>query len=282
MSIVNPIQRNLKFLLPADRVTDWHADGVHVSQFLNTLSLFFPQGERFFIESVRHYRDQIVEPELKASVKAFIAQEAMHGREHQIYNDAMEAAGFPIKAMEAHVTRRLKHLQKVSSPAYCLAVTVALEHLTAIMADALLKSPAALADAEPRFKALWEWHALEETEHKAVAFDVYQQVVGTGVKAYMLRCATLVMATTIFFSLCTVFYLRILRRSRALTNLRGWWSLTRHLWLRPGVFRKALPAWFAWFKPGFHPWQHDNRHHLDQLDELVARVDAFGNQQQAA
>ena len=281
MSIVNPVQRNLQFMLPVDRVSDWHADGVHVSQFLNTLSLFFPQGERFFIESVRHYRNEIGDPVMKDAVKAFIGQEAMHGREHQIYNDAMDAAGYPVKAMEARVTRRLKRLQKATSPAYCLAVTVALEHLTAIMAGSLLDTPEALDGAEPHFKALWEWHALEETEHKAVAFDVYQQAVGRGGRAYLLRCSTLLVSTVMFFTLCSIFYLRILRQNRALTNLRSWWSLVRHLWLKPGVFRKAVPAWFAWFKPGFHPWQHDNRHHLKRLDSLVTQVDAYGERQQA-
>lgn len=130
--LVTPIQRNLKFHLPKNTVSQWNSAGVHVSQFFNTMSLFFPEGERFFINSVRHYRDRIMEPELLAAVRAFIGQEAMHGREHDEYNQAMINAGFPVDKMEAQVTSLLNLIRENSPPAFQLAITIALEHLTAI------------------------------------------------------------------------------------------------------------------------------------------------------
>ena len=63
------------------------------------------------------------------------------------------------------------------SPLARLAATVALEHLTAILAAALLDGRSgSLAGADPRVAELWRWHAVEETEHKSVAFDVYAVV----------------------------------------------------------------------------------------------------------
>jgi hypothetical protein len=273
--LVTPIQRNLKFHLPENTVSQWNSAGVHVSQFFNTMSLFFPEGERFFINSVRHYRDRIIEPELLAAVRAFIGQEAMHGREHDEYNQAMINEGFPVDKMEAQVTTLLNLIRENSPPAFQLAITIALEHLTAILADTLLANPELLDKSDPNFTALWTWHALEETEHKAVAYDVFEKVIGTSVQSYLLRTGTLVLATSIFFALCYTYYYQILRTSNEHRNLRGWWQAFKFQWLKPGAMRKAIPAWLDYFRPGFHPWDQDNRGYLQQIDVLIEKVNTF-------
>lgn len=269
-----PTRRNLHFKLKADRALDWHRDGLNVSQFLNTMSLFFPVGERFFIDSVRQYRDVVQDEELKKAVTAFIGQEAMHGREHDEYNGFVADAGVPIEAQERLVTGLLKTLQKTSPDAFQLAVTVALEHLTAILADGLLSLPEILDGAEPGYKALWSWHALEETEHKAVAFDVYRLAMGDDNKiaAYALRSGTLVVATGVFFALFLPFYLHNVRIKGGLFDLAGWRAVYRHSLGRKGIFRYTARAWLDWFRPGFHPWDHDNRQYLEQFETLLGDV----------
>lgn len=269
---VLPIRRDLSFNLPADKATDWHEAGMHVAQFFNTLSLFFPVGERFFIDSVRHYRDRITDPELKKAVTAFIGQEAMHGREHEELNDLLEQAGVPVKGQEQFVYNLLKGVQKYSPKHFQLAVTVALEHLTAILANSVLSNPETLGDSDERFVALWNWHALEETEHKAVAFDVYDKVMGKTLYSYALRTSTLVLATGIFMSLQYPFYIENVRRKGGLFNVRGWAKSLQYQWGRPGTLRKSVGDWFSWFKPGFHPWDHDNSHFLKQLDTMLEVV----------
>ena len=53
--------------------------------------------------------------------------------------------------------------------------------------------------------------------------------------------------------------------------------------VRPGVLRRALPDWLDFFRPGFHPWMHDNREFLDQAEALMDEVAAFDvNRLQAA
>ena len=264
-----PIRRDLKFKLPADKMRCWNPRGVHISHFFNTLSIFFPSGERFFIEAVRNYRGQISDPELQKAVTAFIGQEAMHGREHIEYNNALTASGMPADAMERLVIRLLNGGKKILPQADQLAVTIALEHFTAILADILLREPKLLEGAEPRFAALWRWHALEETEHKAVAYDVYQAVIGTGAGAYTRRCVALAALTVIFWGLVIPFHLEIMRREGGLFDLRGWWSLFKYQWVSPGGLRRIVPAYFDYYRPGFHPWQHDNRQFLTQLDSLA-------------
>ncbi|MDX5299152.1 MAG: metal-dependent hydrolase [Gammaproteobacteria bacterium] len=270
---VMPIRRDISFNLPADKVTNWHKTGLHVSQFFNSMSLFFPVGERFFIDSVRAFRDQVSDPELKQAMTAFIGQEAMHGREHDELNDLLHAAGVPVKAQEAFVTTLLKFIQESSPAKFQLAVTVALEHLTAIMGNALLSKPETMEGSDERFMALWNWHAIEETEHKAVCFDVYEKVMGKTLGSYALRTSTLVLATGIFFALLYPFYVENVRRKGGLFNLRGWRDSFRYQWGSVGTLRSAVGEWFDWFKPGFHPWDHDNRHFLSRIDEYLAKVE---------
>jgi hypothetical protein len=275
-----PRRRDLHFPLDHRRILDWHPAGRQVSHFLNSMSVLFPVGERFFIHSVRHFRGHIGDPELQEAVKAFIGQEAMHGREHEAYNRALQAAGIPAEAMEAQVHALLEWFKNNTPPGMQLSGTVALEHFTATLANRLLADEAVLGEPlDPAMAALWRWHALEETEHKAVAFDVFRSVYGHGPRAEALRMAGLVIATPILFAQLGRMYLRTLRNdavTRPLGSLRGWRRLAGYLLGNdPGVFRHALREYLDYFRPGFHPWDHDNRAFLEQVDTLVARVEAL-------
>src|SRR5262249_57523594 len=112
---------------------------------------------------------------LAGDVEGFLGQEATHSREHRRYNAALTDAGLPAKALEEDLRGILDEIRARVSPEDALAITIALEHFTAIMADVALSDDRILADADPRFAAVWRWHAIEETEHKAVAYDVYPQ-----------------------------------------------------------------------------------------------------------
>ena len=271
---VDPIRRNLKFGLPKDKALSWNPSGLHVTQFFNTLSIFFPAGERFFIQSVRNYRKEIVGNELKAQISAFIGQEGFHTREHEEYNEALVAAGMPVEAMDSLVVKLLE-LVKKTPRSFQLAATVALEHLTAVLGDVLLRNDSLLEEVEPHFSAVWRWHAIEETEHKAVCFDAYEQVMGKGVQAYGLRVAAFIIANVLFWSLYVPFYIVMVVKGGGLLNLKGWGKVLNLTVGRPGVLRHALPDWLDFFRPGFHPWMHDNRHFLVQADALMDEVANF-------
>jgi len=273
--IVTPVRRNLSFHLPKEKITYWNNAGSHFTQFMNTLSIFFPEGERLFIDSVRNYRNQITNPQLKHDVGAFIGQEAFHSREHIEYNDAMRDAGYPIDQYEKLVSILLDNLKRFGPKPLQLSVTIALEHLTAILANGLFEHPEILKDSDKNFAALWNWHALEETEHKAVAFDVYEEVIGRGPAPYLLRTSSFIIANAVFWSLVTPYYLDILRRDKTLTSVKGWRSTYRNLLGKKGVLRSVIPDWFDYFKPTFHPWHLDNRHFLEQTDALVASIEAL-------
>jgi predicted metal-dependent hydrolase len=139
----------------------------------------FPDGEDFFVRSVRHYRDEITDPALKRQVNGFIGQEAMHGREHRAFNARLDQLGYPTKHVERFTKWGLELRERIAPPKANLAATAALEHFTATLAELILTNE----DARNLFgnqevKNLFLWHALEESEHKAVAFDVYKAVGG--------------------------------------------------------------------------------------------------------
>ncbi len=266
-----PTRRDVHFRLPAERISDWNKNSVHLSQFMNTLSILFPVGERFFIDAVRAYRDRITDPELKQAVTAFIGQEAMHGREHEEYNDALFAKVPEAAAVERFVARFLSLLKKLP-PRMRLNATIALEHFTAILADRLLIEEDILKDCEPRFAALWRWHALEETEHKAVAYDVWQTIAGKGVGASIERGVGLLIASVLLWAIVLPSYLLILRREGKLTDLKGWRLFFSYTFTKVPFFPRLVRPWLDYFRPSFHPWNHDNRHFLVQIDPLLAKL----------
>lgn len=272
---VMPIRRDLHFTLPQARIGNWHDAGVHVTQFFNAMSLFFPDGERFFIHAVRHYRERIQDPELQKAVTGFIGQEAMHGREHTECNEMLDHAGLPGSSQQQFVYRLLERVKRRAPKPMQLSATIALEHLTAIMASALLSDERVVGQAEPHFARMWRWHALEETEHKAVAYDVWLAVMPKTLLSYMMRVWGLIIATAIFWPLVMLFHWRILRADPAARpNLfSGYLKMWRWQFFSPGPLRRAAREWFDYFKPGFHPWDHNNRQHLQQLEPLVREIE---------
>src|SRR5690625_818498 len=157
----------------------WDNDPVK-TLLLCALSASFPPGERFFIDSVRHYQKELKDPELIKAVRAFIGQEAHHSREHDELNEFFQARGIDVKRIEREVQWFMDFMRKYFSPERQLAHTVAVEHFTALLAEEfLLKFSEVLDEMDPRMAPVWAWHAVEESEHKAVAFDVYKAIGGS-------------------------------------------------------------------------------------------------------
>jgi len=210
--------RQPEIALPSPWQRHWHGGDAFKSHFFDAMSLLFPDGERFFIDSVRAFRDQVSDPQQQAQIRGFIGQEAHHSREHQHYSEALRETGYDLDYLERRLKKRLAFVRRHLPPKAHLAATTAVEHLTAIMADAILQNPDWLDGATPEMARLWRWHALEESEHKAVAFDLYLQVGG---KVWMRRRAML--QSTFFFTLDTFKGLvHMLRRDGLLWNRKVW------------------------------------------------------------
>lgn len=238
----------------------WYQGKPALTAFAYALSSVFPDGERFFIDAVRHYRDRITDPELKRQVQAFVGQEAQHGRVHERYNELGEKLGFRTGAIAALSRARLAQVRSEATPEEQLAITCALEHFTAMMAEQLLGDPRLTEGVSSPHVEIWRWHAAEEAEHKAVAFDVYQKVGGR----YSVRIRTY-LVTSMMFSLSTLgttYYLMF--HDGSLFVPRNHVDLWKWLLVSPGLARNILPGWFDYLRRDFHPWDRDDRALLDR------------------
>lgn len=144
---------------------NWHGGNPIISQLYNGLSLLFPEGEDFFVHSVRIHAKQITDPALKTHVKGFMTQEAIHSREHIVYNEALDEQNIPTKRVLEMNHKGIEWTKKGSKQSQ-LASTAAAEHFTATLADMLLTDDRMMGDAPEEMKRIWRWHAVEETEHK--------------------------------------------------------------------------------------------------------------------
>jgi len=256
--------RNIKFALSGEDKRNWFAGDPVRTAIMDGASILFPYGEGKFIESVIHFRDRITDPKLLADINAFAAQEGVHSREHRRYNKAIEAFGGDIARLEKRLRDVIEKMEaRGVSPEYKLALTCAFEHFTAMLAHELLADPHFLDGAEPEFARLWRWHAIEEAEHKAVAFDVWNQVGPKGLRGWLMRVRAMLKATQIFTSQ-TRFNTHVLLRARGQTNfLRNARRILHFAVIRPGLLRRSFGVYLSYFRPGFHPWQHDDRHLIE-------------------
>lgn len=261
-------RRDIVFDFGATIPVHWLGGHCHRTRFYDAMSIMFPEGERAFIESVQHYRGQIRrDASLECTVKEFVAQEAFHSREHVRYNRHLQEQGAPVERLERRVAGQQAFARRYLAPAVRLSITVCLEHFTAIFADEILSDPRSLDGAHPAMAEIWLWHALEETEHKAVAFDVLQAVIAGPLRRYALRCSTMLFVTPIFFSLLWRMTFELIRYDRRATDLRGWAALLRDRLFGNGSLWRVLPQWCAWFRPGFHPLQRDSRALIERFNK---------------
>ncbi len=239
-----------------------------LSHLAASLSSVFPDGEDFFVRSVRHFRDQVTDPALKRDVAGFIGQEAVHGREHRAFNDHLDALGYPTKVNERITKWGLQLRERIATPKSNLAATAALEHFTATLAEMILRDEEARnLFGHPEVRDLFLWHALEESEHKAVAFDVYKAVGGSE-RTRVLTMRLLRFGFVIGMGVAVTTSLLGDRRTYQRGVLRASWRRFR----RSPIVSKALWEQLKDYdRPDFHPDDSDT-------EELVAtwRATLFG------
>jgi predicted metal-dependent hydrolase len=252
------VPRNIRFAFDESLPADWHSGEPAVTSFYDALSLTFPEGERFFVDSVRPFAPGVADPGLKRDVEAFMRQESVHSREHAAYNALLAMRGLPVAKFEKMIRSGARFVSNHVAAKSRLAATCAYEHFTALFAEQLLGDPSVLANAHPFYRDLWRWHAMEEEEHKAVAFDVYQSVA-PGFIGYLRRVVAMLIVTADFTISNTVLHAWLLVRRGEFWNMRSRARAFWYLWIRPGVWRRVMAGVFPYLSPSFHPWRRKVR-----------------------
>jgi predicted metal-dependent hydrolase len=248
-------REKLDFHLDGDIPLYWLDNDPFKTRFFDALSTLFPVGEKFFITCVRDFKDQITDPKLLQDIKDFTRQEAQHSMLHTQYNNRLQAQGVNVPHILASQEKRLFGIvRKRLSREFTLGITAAAEHVTAIMADCFVERPQIFDNADERIRALYVWHAMEEMEHKAVAFDVLTRVAKA---SYRTRVLAMLMVTVLF----PFHTMKIMAHMLQVDGFSRWERIqiwTKGLWwlYKPGgIYMPMLGKYFAYLKPGFHPWQ---------------------------
>src|SRR5690606_15806399 len=241
----------------------WHGGDPVTTHFFNALQAMFPEGERFFMDSARDVRDMLgkdnISAELNEQIRLFIRQEAMHGREHDAWTTALISLGYiGMEGFDLKLKRDNKWSKKHLKPIWRLAMTAASEHFTASLAHLFIyKRPDFIEQAASPFRELLVYHALEEVEHKAVCYDLYNEAKG----GYFLRIAGMVFVT---FDLL----IRLRNRQEYLLKKDGQWTPENRMDPRDlqcgqaGIMRVLAPYLLHYFRPDLHPSETAERRNL--------------------
>ena len=252
---VDPVVRTKLDFKLNDIPRFWFGGDPLRTRLFDALSLTFPDGERYFIESVRLFRNKITDPDLQQRVADFIRQEAQHGIAHDKMNQVMKDQGMPVDQFIKFLNRLFKFELSHRSAQYNIAMTAAAEHLTALMAETFYSKKATLEEAHPYVRALFAWHSIEEMEHRDVAFDVMQQV--GEVPEYLRRfCLAF---TTIMMLMFTLYRANVMLKHDGFSRLERFKMAYQGLpWFlgKNGVFSAMRSQYLDWFKKDFHPSQH--------------------------
>ena len=262
--------RNMSFKIEQALATDWADNDAFLTAIFNAMSISFPSGEKNFIDSVRVYQDRIEDPKLRSEVKGFFKQEGIHSREHRKYNQLLcQQRGYDLEKLEGVYLNRIeasKNDPKITNRVM-LASTVAVEHFTASFGESFLQGKL-VKNVEGPLGDLWRWHSLEELEHKSVAFDVYRQIGGDNkMRTTVMRLSMM----TLFWAVMKV-AIKILRHDQQLWKWKTVKSMAKFLFSKQGFIRIHVPAYKAFFRDDFHPWDIDNRPLLEHWQEKLTPV----------
>lgn len=264
------LRKGPDFDLGGDIARHWFGGDVFKTRFFDAMSLLFPDGERFFIQCVRDYKDQIKDPELLAQVKDFTYQEGQHGRVHTAYNERVALQGVAVDKVTGLLKRVLDWERSKLPASWTLSFTAAAEHMTAIMAHSFMQHPDTFETADPRIRALFVWHGVEEIEHKAVAYDVMKKVAKIGYFQRVLGMLYL----SIVFPMHTFLIMHHMIKVDGVKNRLAVWA--RGLWWlygAGGVMTRLVPHYLAYYRPGYHPW---NAGQMDSYEVWRSAFEASG------
>ena len=234
--------RRIPFAFSEQIAPVWHPARPEWGHMVNGASLAMPYLEPFLIRTVKEALAQVNDPQLKADVHAFISQEGQHFQNHRRYNELLKQHYPDLADVEAELDANYRQFQS-RSLRWRLAYTAGFETMTMGITEWLIeKRDMLFTGADPSVTSLILWHMVEETEHKNVAFDLYQALYG----AFWPRVWGVIYATAHVAWASRKAYRRMLIRDglwqRPASRLRLYHMVARFLLhTSPAMIRSLLP-----------------------------------------
>lgn len=234
----------------------WCANDPAMTHYFTGLSTLFPEGESYFVRSVRALREHAkLNEALDREISAFIGQEAMHSKEHHAFHISAQQHGMNPESLEKVTGIVLKGLEKIFSKKWNLLVTVGLEHYTAVLVVSMMETVNEYMTYKT-IRDLWLWHSVEETEHKAVAFDLYEYLYGNGLNAYLPRVTIFTLSLILITGLSTIYQIVLMKRDKQLSNLKTWQNFFN---FAAKQYKTFIPKFFEYYRYDFHPNQTNEK-----------------------
>ncbi|NKG33223.1 metal-dependent hydrolase [Acinetobacter junii] len=234
----------------------WCANDPAMTHYFTGLSTLFPEGESYFVRSVRALREHAkLNEALDREISAFIGQEAMHSKEHHAFHISAQQHGLNPESLEKVTGIVLKGLEKIFSKKWNLLVTVGLEHYTAVLVVSMMETVNEYM-TDKTIRDLWLWHSVEETEHKAVAFDLYEYLYGNGLNAYLPRVTIFTLSLILINGLSTIYQIVLMKRDKQLSNLKTWQNFFN---FAAKQYKTFIPKFFEYYRYDFHPNQTNEK-----------------------
>lgn len=274
--------RNVKFNF--DKIEDKHyvRKNIFATHFLNSLHVVFPEGEKFFIRSARYFLNEIKDTELKKQVREFVGQEGIHHREHERFWESLEKMGLVPRRFANFLNKTafdglekglFKILPDRFAKKFSLSITTALEHYTALFGGTALQREELKEFMPEEMYLMMQWHAAEELEHKAVCFDILEEIDNS----YPLRISGMLVASGMlyFYAFAGMAYFVYMDENKDYKSMMG--DLLKFI-SGFNMMPRNQESWkilFDYFRKDFHPDDHDNYHlakeFFERYDEMLGQ-----------
>ena len=262
------VARRLKFGIPKDLPRYWNDNCPIKTYLFNAIAILAPGFERLAISSVIPFKDNILDEKLKSQVQGFIGQESAHGSEFIRYNLILKHQGYDIKKLEKWNLRNFRWLADKLSDKMHLSLSLAGEHLTAIISDLVLRDKRWLENAHVTNAALWRWHSIEEIEHKAVVFDLYHSLDC----GYFARIWGMGLISITLGRLLVRNFMHMAHVDKQLTKFSFWKKTLILLWGKKGFLRQLFIPYMKYYSPKFHPWKQNNQDLIEKWKQFFYKA----------
>jgi predicted metal-dependent hydrolase len=257
---------------PAKLDHRFYMDAELASAYFASLSIFLTRGEDLVIDTARYHRDFITDPLLKQRVTSLIGQEAIHSKMHEELNEAYLIRDLPVKLFRTWAGWAFEYgFERLPQPMK-LSLMAGIEHFTAVLAEYMMNHEEIFfRSQDEKQRAIWMWHMLEESEHKDIAFDVFQELSNN----YLLRIAGFFPALITILVLISAasFLVPFYRNPKNLISLRYWSEIPYNFrlifGLKDGVYGSSFKHIFDYLRPNFHPNDHDTSEFLEYYKEKL-------------
>ena len=246
------------------------------SAYFASLSIFLTYGEDLVIDTARYHRDLLQDARLKQRVSSLIGQEALHSKLHEELNDAYMEKDLPVKLFRTLVGWVFEYgFNRLPQPMK-LSLMAGIEHFTAVLAEYMMNHEQVFfSSQDEKQRAIWMWHMLEESEHKDIAYDVFQNLSNN----YALRIAGFFPALITILVLISAASLLVpfYREPKNLIRWQYWKDMPRSFQLifglKDGVYGSSWKHIFDYLRPSFHPNDYDTSDFLAYYKERLLNVD---------